>query len=31
MFLIPTNSDDECTLRFRWDAESHYEDEDEDI
>ena len=31
MFLIPTNSDGECTLRFRWDSESHYEDEDEDI
>jgi|TARA_Y100001951_G_scaffold58501_1_gene46479 hypothetical protein len=25
------NSDGECTLRFRWDSESHYEDEDEDI
>ena len=25
------NSDGTCTLRFRWDAESHYEDEDEDI
>jgi hypothetical protein len=25
------NSDGECNLRFRWDSESHYEDEDEDI